>query len=348
MSDLHKKIAAGKIDPVYFLQGPESWLKEEVEDRIRGAIFPSENEAALNTLVLYGPDVSLAQIVSVASEYPMFTEKKLVIVRQFDKLKKAGSKDQTQQQEASFARYLENPATFAVLVLDADELDKKELEKQPYRQLKPFRHEFPALKHVDLFATERARQAGWEFDPDALKTFSAYIEPVSRLVCQELEKLTLYAAGHRTDRRITLEDVCDCVGVSRKYNVFELEKALADRNLRLCSGIALMIMEQEGLKEGLMTIVRYLTTFFIRIWKLQTPGIQRKPPQEIAAALGMYGRQEYFVKNYIAYARRFSVAETEQALLALREADAALKGIAPSGDERFTLLQLMQRMLGHS
>lgn len=346
MSDLKKQIAAGKISPVYFFQGPEGWLKEEFAARIRAALFPSENEAALNTLVLYGPDVSLGEIISASSEYPMFTEKKLVIVRQFDKLKKGGAKEQAQMQEESLLRYLANPAPFAVLVLDADELDKKELEKAPFKHLKPFRHDFPAVKNVDLFATERAKESGWEFDPEAIKAFSAYIEPSSRQISQELEKLTLYAADKRPEKRITLEDVCDCVGISKKYNVFELEKAMVDKNIRLCSGIALMIMEQEGLKEGLMNIVRYLTTFFIRIWKLQTPGMQQKSPQETAALLGMFGRQEYFVKNYTGYARRFSTDETERALLALRDADAAMKGLAPSGDEKLTLLRLMQGILG--
>lgn len=346
MTDLKKQIAAGRIAPVYFFHGPESWLKEELAARIRTSLFPSENEAALNTLVLYGPDITLGEIISTASEYPMFTEKKLVIVRQFDKLKKSGSKEQVQQHEDSLARYLANPASFAVLVLDAEELDKKELEKAPFKLLKSCRHDFPAVKHVDQFATEQAREAGWEFDPEALKAFAAYIEPSSRQISQELEKLTLYAADKRTDRRITLEDVCECVGISKKYNVFELEKALAEKNLRLCSGISLMIMEQEGQKEGLMNIVRYLTTFFIRIWKLQTPGLQQKTPQETAALLGMYGRQEYFVKNYTGYARRFSTVETERAILALRDADAALKGIIPAGDEKFILLRLMQGLLG--
>ncbi|NTU57339.1 MAG: DNA polymerase III subunit delta [Chlorobiaceae bacterium] len=346
MSDLKKQIASGRIAPVYFFQGPESWLKEELEAQLKAALFPSESEAALNTVVLYGPDLNLAEIVSAASEYPMFTEKKLVIVRQFDKLKKGGSKDQVQNQEESFARYLSNPATFAVLVLDAEEVDKKELEKSPYKYLKSVRQDFPAIKHADLFASERAKEAGWDFEPEALKAFSSYIEPSSRQICQELEKLTLYASDKRPDRRITLDDVCDCVGISRKYNVFELEKALVGKNLRLCSGIALMIMDQEGQKEGLMNIVRYLTTFYIRIWKLQAPGAQQKTLTETAAMLGMYGRQEFFAKNYIGYARLFSTPETERAILALREADAALKGIAPASDEKFMLLRLMQQILG--
>lgn len=346
MPDLNKQIASGRIAPVYFFHGPESYLKEELATAISSALFPSGNEAALNTLLLYGPDITLGDIVAIASEYPMFTEKKLVIVRQFDKLKKGGSKEKLQTQEEKFARYLANPASFAVVILDADQIEKKELEKKAFKLLKPFQHDFPSVKHPDQFAVDRAHAAGWEFEPEALKVFSVYIDPSSRQICQELEKLTLYASGKRKERRITSNDVYDCVGVSRKYNIFELEKALAEKNLRLCSGISMMIMEQEGQKEGLMGIVRYMTTFYLRIWKLHAPGMKQKTLQETAVLLGMYGRQEYFAKNYIAYAGKFTTDEVERAIIALRDADAALKGIMPAADEKFQLLQLMQKILG--
>jgi DNA polymerase-3 subunit delta len=346
MSDVKKQISGGKVTPVYFFHGTESYLKEELEDLLKRTVFPSVNEAALNTLLLYGTDLTLGDIVSTASEYPMFTEKKLVIVRQFEKVRKAGTKDQQQFHEEQFARYLSDPSLFTVLVLDADQIEKKELEKSPYKLLKTYRHDFPSIKHTDAFATERLQSTGWDFEPEALKAFTAYMEPSARQICQELEKLMIYASGKRAERCITVTDVYDCVGISRRYNVFELEKALAEKNLRLCSGISLMIMDQEGQRDGLMNIVRYLTTFYLRIWKLHAPGVRQRPLQEIAALLGMYGRQEYFAKNYLGYAGAFSLAETEKAILALRDADAALKGLSSFADEKFLLLQLMQQLLG--
>jgi DNA polymerase-3 subunit delta len=346
MAELKKQIAEGRIEPVYFFHGVESYLKDELAGLLKTTLFPSESDAALNTVVLYGPDLTLGDIVSAASECPMFTEKKLVIVRQFEKVRKAGTKELQQLHEDQFCRYLADPSPFSVLLLDAGPVEKKELEKSPFRQLKPIRQDFPAIRHPDAFVTERALAEGWDFDPEALKAFIAYIEPSSREICQELDKLMLYAEGRRTEHRITVNDVYDCVGISRKYNVFELEKAVAEKNLRLCSGIALMIMEQEGLRDGLMTIVRYLTTFYLRIWKLHTPGLQQRTLQEIAAMLGMYGRQEFFAKSFMGYARAFTVEETQKAILALRDTDAALKGLAASPDEKFLLLQLMQRLFG--
>ncbi|MEI8031854.1 MAG: DNA polymerase III subunit delta [Chlorobiaceae bacterium] len=346
MDALKKAIRTGTLSPVYFLYGPESYLKEESAEMIKTALFPTPSDAACNTLILYGGELTPGELVSKASEYPMFSPRQLIIVRQFEKMKKPASKELQKQHEEKFSRYIESPAAFTVLVLDADSVDKKELDKYPYSALKPYRTDFSAIKTPDLFASQRAKASGWEFDADALKAFTAYIEPSSREICQELDKIILYASARKGEKRITAADVLDSVGISRTYNIFELEKALAARNLRLCSGISLMIMDQEGQKEGLGSIVRYLATFYIRLWKLSMPGVRQLPQGEIARILGMYGKQEYFVKNYLGYTRSFSLKETELAITALRDADAALKGLRPYPDEKFLLLQLMQLLLG--
>ena len=347
MEALKKSILAGAIDPMYLLYGAESFLKEEAAEMIKRAIFPSEADAADNTQIFYGPDLTLGMLLSKASEYPMFTPKQLIIVRQFDKIKKPATKEQQKQYDEKLSQYIARPAEFTVLILDTDPVDKKDIEKSPFNLLKKYRHEFPIIKAPDLFAYNRAKSLGWKFDADALKAFSAYIQPSAREICHEIEKIILYASSRTNEKKqITAPDVYDCVGISRTYNIFELEKALADRNLRLCSGMSLLIMDQEGQKEGLGNIIRYLTTFYLRLWKLSLPEVRQLPQVEIAKILGMYGKQEYFVKNYLGYTRSFSLQNAEHAIIALQEADAALKGLRPYPDEKYLLLQLMQKLLG--
>lgn len=345
MKALKKKIISGKIEPIYFFTGPESYLKEEIAGMIRAMIFPSQADATLNTTTLYGGDLTLGELASKASEYPMFTEKQLLIVKEFEKVRRTGSREQQAFHEEKFCAYVKKPAAFTILVLDTDCNDRKELDKTPFRNLQSCRTDFPGIHNTDLFATERAKASGWEFEPEALKLFTACIEQSAREIAQETDKLILYASSKRKEKTITAQDICDCVGISKTYNVFELEKALAARNLRLSSGISLMIMDREGYREGLGRIVRYLTTFFMRLWKLSSPGIAALPPSDIARTLGMYGKQEFFVKNYINYAKTFSPEEIRSAIERLRETDAALKGLRPYPDERFLLLELMRKIL---
>lgn len=345
MKTLRKNIASGSIVPVYFFHGDESFLKEEMISLLKRHMFTGAEDAAMNTTVLYGQDVTLGEIVSKASGFPMFAERKLLVVRQFGKHRKVASKDLQKQHREQFLKYIAHPAETTVLVLDCDRKDKKELQKSPYREMQAIRTDFPAIKNPDVFASERAREQGWEFEPDALKAFGAYMQPAAREITREIEKLVMYASSRSGEKRITAHDVYECVGISKRYNVFELEKALAAKNLRLCSGISLMIMEQDGGKEGLMNILRYLSTFYLRIWKLHAPGVRQRPASEIANMLGMYGKQEFFVKSYLRYASQFSRRETENAILALQRTDAALKGLEAYPDEKYLLLRLMQDLL---
>ncbi len=345
MKKLRKDISAGRIDPVYFFHGPESFLKEELTNLIRKNMFLSEEEAAINSTVVYGQDVSLGEIVSKASEFPMFTARKLMVVKQFSKFKKQGPRDRQKLQLEQFIRYINNPADSTVLVLDCDQIDKKDIQKPPFREMKSFRHDFPPVKNPDIFASERVRQYGWEFEPEALKVFSTYTQSSAREIAREIEKLVMYASSKSDEKRITGADVYECVGISKQYNVFELEKALTEKNVRMCSGVSLMIMEREGQKEGLMNIVRYLTTFYMRIWKLHSPGASRLPLSETARLLRMFGKQEYFAKNYLRYAACFTLQETEHAILALQQTDAGLKGLETYPDEKYLLLRLVQKLL---
>ncbi len=61
------------------------------------------------------------------------------------------------------------------------------LKKKPFSTLKPFRHDFPLIKTPDLFATQRAREAGWEFEPDASRLYR-YIQPHQGRYARKLKK----------------------------------------------------------------------------------------------------------------------------------------------------------------
>jgi len=125
MEALKKNILAGTISPVYFFYGTESYLKEECADMIRTAMFPSEADAAANTHIFYGTDLTPGELISKASEYPMFTAKQLIIVRQFDKIKKPSTKELQKQHDEKFSNYIKSPAEFSVLIFDADQVEKK-------------------------------------------------------------------------------------------------------------------------------------------------------------------------------------------------------------------------------
>ncbi len=343
-NDLVTAISKGRIEPVYFFYGKEDFLIEELIELLRAKVFRTEEEARANFTVLFGgagaeKPISLGDILSAASSYGMFAEQKMIVVREFDKVQKP-KKDLQKSTYNALAEYVKNPLETTVLVLCAGELDKKDLAKEPFSILDSVGYEFPAMRDISGFADEYANRLGWRLTPEALRLLVMYAGNSARDIGNEIQKLILYA-GNREDKTLTDKDVSEVVGISREYNVFELQKAICSRDLRQSSGIALKILE----KEEPVSIVNTLTVFFTRLWKLHSPVLQRMSEQDAAKELGMFGAQAYFLRDYKQYAMQFTPVQIEHALLALSVADQTLKGIRPPIEHPLLILKLIREIL---
>lgn len=343
-NDLVTSISKGKIEPVYFFYGKEDFLIEELIQVLRNAVFRNPKEAQTNLVVFYGgagseKPVSLGDILSAASSYGMFAERRMIVVREFDKIQKPKKELQKSTYQA-LAEYIKNPLESTVLVLCAGDLDKKDLAKEPFSLLDSVGYEFPPLRDISGFADDYAKRLGWRLTPEALRLLVIYTGNSARDVGNEIQKLILYAS-EREDKTLTEKDVLEVVGISREYNVFELLKAICGRDLRHSSGIALKILE----KDEPVSIVNTLTVFFTRLWKLQSPVLQRMSELEAAKELGMFGEQARFFHEYKQYATQFTPKDIERALLALSLTDQTLKGICPPVEKPLLILKLIREIL---
>ena len=101
-------IKGGKIAPIYFLMGEESYYIDVISDYIESHVL-AEEEKGFNQMVLYGKDVSIQDIVSNAKRYPMMAERQVIIVKEAQNLIK------TIEQLVDYAK---NPQPTTVLVFN--------------------------------------------------------------------------------------------------------------------------------------------------------------------------------------------------------------------------------------
>ena len=125
--DFEKQLKTGSLLPVYFLYGEEPFLVERAGRRImEQAIDPAMKDFNLN--IYYGADCKGTEILDTAQTLPMFSDRRLVVVRQADKLPAA-----TQE---GLLPYLANPCPETCLLFLAAKPDLRrkfflELKKQP-------------------------------------------------------------------------------------------------------------------------------------------------------------------------------------------------------------------------
>ncbi len=312
--------------PLYFFSGDEDLLVDEAVDLlIRSALDDAARQFNLD--VVYGSEISAGEIVAVASSFPMMSERRVVIVREFDKL---SNKD-------ALIPYIERPVPSTSLVLIAARPD---FRVKIFKLLaeKATTVEFRRLYENEIppWISKRMERTGKAISPEAAELIPAYVGRSLREIQNEIEKLVIYVGDRQS---VSVEDVNAIVGMSKQFNVFELQNAVGARNLARAQEI-MEHMHDTG--EGVTGIVIMLTKYFQKLWLIQDCLERKVPKQEIAAALRLSPKQLYFLENELRTAKAISREEIERSFRALVEADERLK--TSGGEEKMAMTLLLHQL----
>jgi len=83
--DLQAAMNQKRLSPVYLFYGEEDFLVDEAARRVVDVALPTEGRE-FNLEVIYGSETDGRDIVSRASSFPMMSDRRVVVVREMDKL----------------------------------------------------------------------------------------------------------------------------------------------------------------------------------------------------------------------------------------------------------------------
>ncbi len=301
------------FEPVYLLFGEETFLVDELQQLlIEEALRPEERDFNLDIVYGADSDASGESVLALCAGYPAGAARRVVVVRDFDKLR--GNR--------AFKTYAEHPNPQAVVLLVCS--SKPNLSAHPYRALKQhaaWGHFKPLYDNeVPGWIKKRAEAQGYHIAPQAVQLLADYVGADLQALAAELDKLTTFAAGRE---RLTADDVLRTTGQTREHNVFELQKAIGKgRHAEAQHIAARMLRQASNARSEAIKIVAILHGYFTRLWKMP-PSAERMSNQAVARRIGV---SPYFVKEYVFSARRFDAAALERGFSALMAADYELKG----------------------
>ena len=314
------------LPPILLLFGEEEFLIDEALTYITEKIIPKVSDPSDRDML--SPDnADLNRILEAVRSFPFLSQKRCVIVRNFEKYfsNAASSKNGA---KTPFGHYLlsPQPSTFLVLTGEIPALkgvskSKKIPDKFPYNILlekhtwieyrKVWESNFPAWIKSHL------KQTGLTISDDAVQMIISNCNPTLRDIKNELDKLTIYTEGKNA---VTADDVTRSIGVSRQYNVFELQKAIEHFDLAKSIFILQNILSS-GSSE--MLILSILTRFFTALWKLSdSEAITMQNKNTIAKSIGV---SPFFINDYVAALKLFGIRRVDRAFSLLCEADRAIK-----------------------
>src|SRR5512146_1212529 len=81
---ISKDISAGRLLPVYYFFGDDSYSLDKTVKSIEKSLEP-HIMSEFDREVIYAEDKSLPDILSIASSFPFGSEKKFILVKEFEK-----------------------------------------------------------------------------------------------------------------------------------------------------------------------------------------------------------------------------------------------------------------------
>lgn len=311
--------------PVYWLEGAEPFFIDEAMQYAEHHIL-TEAEAGFNLTVFYGKDADWTQVVNACRRYPMFSERQVVLIKEAQQMSGVDKLE----------GYIENPSAHTVLVAGMKDktLDGRSRMSKLMKE-KDQLYTFKKMRDNELapWVNMMMQEKGITIAAKATQLLVDHIgNDLSRLN-NELNKVLINVSKERSN--VTEDDIEQYVGISKEYNLFELQSALMQRNLSKALRI-IQYFESNPKAAPIQMILPTLHGFFAKTYMLF--GLTGSDDAEAAKTLGV---GPYFVKDYRQAAGNYRQRGIENALLLLHDYNLKSIGIGSTGVSDASLMKEM-------
>lgn len=336
-TEILKDLKHKKYKPLYLLHGDEPYFIDLVAGFVEHKLLP-ESEKGFNQTVFYGKDTDLMSVLNASKRYPMMADYQVVLVKEAQDMK-WGSDDADKKGINPLLSYLENPLPSTILVF-CYKYGKFDKRKKTYKAIEKNGVIFESAALYDSkipgwiegFITEK----GYKINQQAALMLSEYLGNDLSKIANELEKLMLNVSS---GQEITLKHIHDNIGISKEYNVFELQTALGKKDAYKANQI-INYFEANPKSNPIVLVLGNLNNFFSKV--LTYHYVRDKSQQNLARELGI---SPYFVKDYEQAGRSYNYAKTMQIISYLREYDLKSKGVESTTGHGGLMKELIFKIL---
>jgi DNA polymerase III subunit delta len=310
--------------PVYWLEGEEEYFIDKAIEYAEHHIL-NETESSFNLSIFYGKDANWPDVINACRRYPMFAERQVVLLKEAQQMRDV----------EKLESYVENPLGSTVFVVSYKE-KKLDARKKFAKLIKEKGVLLTTKKMYDNqlpeWTQELLQAKGLTITQRGLALLTDHIGNDLTRIENEIDKLSMNL-GKRTS--ITEDDIEQYVGVSKDYNVFELQSALASKDLSRAVQI-IQYFEANPKAAPVQLILPSLYSFFSKVFMIF--GAATADEKTIATSIGV---NPYFMKEYMQAARLYTYPGVEKALLLLHTYNLKSVGVGNAGVEDASLLKEM-------
>ncbi len=297
--------------PVYLFHGEETYFIDKLTQFIQDHVL-SESEKSFNLTIFYGKDTDAGTVINTARRYPMMASHQVVLLKEA----------QTMKDLNELHYYIEKPQKSTILVITHKykPLDKRtKLFKLLDKNAVVFESKKIQDYRIPEWITRYLEHRNKNIDNNAAMLITEYLGNDLNKIAHELDKLLLTVPEKETT--ITSDHVERNIGISKDYNPFELNKALADKNVLKANWIVSHFGKNPN-EYPMPLIIGSMYFFFSKL--LGYHFMKNKNRKQVASSLKIYPNM---VWQYEKAARKYNYQKSARIISYLREYDLKSKGL---------------------
>ncbi|MDG1433923.1 MAG: DNA polymerase III subunit delta [Saprospiraceae bacterium] len=306
-----KELKAKKYSPIYLLHGNEPYYIDKISRYVEENVL-TEGEKSFNQMIMYGKDTDHKTLIDTCSRYPMMASHQVVILKEAQEMKTL----------KELLPYIEKPVHTTILVIcfKHKKFDGRtkfgKLVKQKaliFESKKLYDNQIPDWIQSYL------KDKKLSISPSASVLVAEYLGENLSKVSNELDKLAINLAP---GTEVNEKHIQEQIGISKEYNVFELQKALGAKNVVKSNRIINYFISNPK-KNPLVVVVGTLFNFFSKVYL--THFLKNSSEKEMMEKLGV--RHAFFLKDYKLAARNYPYQQSQDVISILKEYDLKSKGV---------------------
>jgi len=308
--EIISSISNKKLKPVYFLMGDEPYYIDKLTDKFSKETL-AEDDREFNQVTLYGKDTTTEQIISEAKQFPFGSKKRVIIIKEAQHLKNIEILDS----------YLDNPqlSTILILAYKGKSVDKrKTFGKNLARKCIVFESKRLYDNKIPAWILSYVNEKGFTIDNSATAVLAEYLGTDLSKITNELDKLMLVV---KKEEQITTKLIEYHIGISKDYNVFELQNALGKKDVVKANRIINHFSDNPKNHPFVVTI-SMLFSYFQKIMTYHS--LEDKSQKSVASSLKV---NPYFVTQYQLAANHYTQKKLFQIFGYLKDYDLKSKGV---------------------
>jgi DNA polymerase III subunit delta len=217
---------------IYLFHGEEPYFIDELSDYLSEHVL-NMVEKELNQLVLYGRDSAVSTIINSSRQFPMMGDRQLIVVREAQDMDI--KKEENMNLLLSYIKQPQ-PSTILILCYKYKTIPAKLLKAVAVSDCaiaveskRKYENEIPA------WITNQVKSNGYSISDKAATMLVEFLGNNLEKINNELGKLYINLSKTKVINEDAVEQF---IGISKDYNIFEFQKALAKKNIVVANKIA--------------------------------------------------------------------------------------------------------------